>query len=150
MQSLGSRPVVAPLGQAQRKRKMATICLTSNTEIESRQMAGNQDFTDLIVDSSLRRSRSEAQTTTRDLRTQTPRSSSPRFCWLNRRLCQHSKHPRMEKTGLAIHNRELWFPDGLLARGRRQTTPDSVVIGNVRLAIGSLFAHLPIQPLTSH
>ena len=53
MQSLGSRSVVAPLGQAQRKRRMATIYLTSNTEIESRQMAGDQDFTELIVDSSL-------------------------------------------------------------------------------------------------
>ena len=52
MQSLGSRSVVAPLGQAQRKRRMATICLTSNTEIESRQMAREQDFTELIIDSS--------------------------------------------------------------------------------------------------
>ena len=52
MRSLGSRSVVAPLGQAQRKRK--TSYLTSNTEAESRQVAGEQDFADFIFDSFLR------------------------------------------------------------------------------------------------
>ena len=53
----GSRSVVAPLGQAQRKRKRQEICLTSNTEIESRQMAGKQDFTEVMFERCLARQR---------------------------------------------------------------------------------------------